>query len=321
MPKYQAFKQYEPSQAAAIIFAVLFGILLAAHTWQSARAKIYYLWALILATALECAGYILRYDPVLLLGDRAYVVSENIRSIVCSTGYFAFLCTDKEIDRTEKTPSVIGQVFIIVAPVCLAAALYMVVGRIMTQVGAGYSIIRPSWITPIFVGFDILSIGMQALGAAMLFNTDDNLDKLKKARSILTIGLMIQIIAFAIFLVLTGWFDRRATKASPRKMVTVRMLMIAFYITGALIMIRSIYRAIEFITVDFNSRPPRGYFFNVEWAYYVLDALPIAIATGVYNVIFPAKYLQGDEEYPDTKNVEVPLSSFEGDRLKGGNHA
>ncbi|KAG8832355.1 hypothetical protein FRC18_005183 [Serendipita sp. 400] len=289
MPRYQAFKQYEPSQAAAIIFAVLFGILLAAHTWQSARAKIYCLWVLILATALECAGYILR----------EYTIHH----------------------RTEKTPSVIGQVFIIVAPACLAAALYMVVGRIMTQVGASHSIIRPSWITPIFVGFDILSIGMQALGAAILFNTDDNLDKLKKARSILTIGLMIQIVAFAIFLVLTGWFDRRATKASPRKMVTVRMLMIAFYITGALIMIRSIYRAIEFITVDFNSRPPRGYFFNVEWAYYVLDALPIAIATGVYNVVFPAKYLRRDEEHPDTKNVEVPLSSFEGDRLKGGNHA
>ncbi|KAG8774506.1 hypothetical protein FRC15_001254, partial [Serendipita sp. 397] len=242
--QYRAFKHYEPSEAAAIIFAVVFGILLVAHLWQSVRAKIYYLWPLLLATVLECAGYILR----------EYTIHH----------------------RTEKPPSVIGQVFIIIAPACLAAALYMIVERIILQVGTIYSSLRPSWITPIFVGFDLVSIRLQSIGATLLFNNEDSLDELKKARKILIAGLLIQLIAFAVFLILTGLFDRKAARGSPGKMRFVRPLMTAFYVTGALVMIRSIYRAIEFITVNFNVLPPTGYFFNVEWAYYVLDALPIA---------------------------------------------
>ncbi|KAG8833938.1 hypothetical protein FRC17_009809, partial [Serendipita sp. 399] len=291
---YQAFKQYEPSEAAAIIFAVLFGLLLVAHIWQSARAKTYYLWPLILATALECVGYILRYSPVSSADNQAHSEPpESIRSITEQRRHRQSL--DKVADPSQSS------VFIIVAPACLAAAL----GRIMLQVGAVLSIMRPSWITPIFVGFDVLSIGLQSIGAALLFNTEDNLDKLKKARTILIAGLLIQIIAFAVFLLLAGWFDRRVTKTLPRKAAFVRILMIAFYITGTLIMIRSIYRAIEFITVDFNARPPKGYFFNVEWAYYVLDALPIAITTGVYNIIYPAKYLRDDGEDSNAKEVQV----------------
>ncbi|KAG8833939.1 hypothetical protein FRC17_009810 [Serendipita sp. 399] len=285
--QYRAFKHYEPSEAAAIIFAVVFGILLAAHILQSVRAKIYYLWPLILATTLECAGYILR----------EYTIHH----------------------RMEKAPSVIGQVFIIIAPACLAAAMYMIVERIILQVGKVYCSLRPSWITPIFVGFDVVSIGLQSIGATLLFNNEDDLTELKKARKILIAGLLVQLVAFTVFLVLAWLFDRKAVKGSPSKMVIVRPLMTAFYVTGALVMIRSIYRAIEFITVNFNVIPPTGYFFYVEWAYYVLDALPIALATAVYNLAFPSKYLREQNLESNPKYEQVPLSSTDEGNAKADN--
>lgn len=258
-PGYRAFREYEPSTPAAIIFICIFGVLLIAHLYQSIRARIYYMWPLILATALEFAGYILR----------KYTIDH----------------------RTEKPPSVAGQVLIIMAPACFAANLYMLVGRIMLFIGSTYSIVRPGWITPIFVGFDVLAIGLQGLGAGMLFGNEDDLGKLKRARAILILGLMVQLVAFAIFLFFAIWFDRKATKALRQRMARVRLLMWAFYVTGALILLRSVYRAVEFLTVDISNLPPKGYLFTVEWAFYVLDALPIALATMTYNIIFPGKYL------------------------------
>ncbi|KAG8768526.1 hypothetical protein FRC20_005150, partial [Serendipita sp. 405] len=95
--QFTAFRQFEPSEAAAIIFTVVFGLLLGAHLWQSWRAKIWYLWPLIIATALEFVGYILR----------EYCIK----------------------NRHEKIPYIISQVFVIISPACLAADLYMLVGR------------------------------------------------------------------------------------------------------------------------------------------------------------------------------------------------
>jgi hypothetical protein len=79
--EFNAFKQYEPSEPACIIFIVIFAVLLAAHFVQAVRAKvsisfysdfrvglifdrlafqIWYMWPLILSTGMEVVGYILR---------------------------------------------------------------------------------------------------------------------------------------------------------------------------------------------------------------------------------------------------------------------
>lgn len=149
----------------------------------------------------------------------------------------------------------------------------------MLYVGAGYSIIRPSWITPTFVGLDVVSIGTQAIGAAVIFGGDTDLNKFKLGRIILIAGLFIQLAAFAIFLFFALFFDRKTTRILKGKVAGIRHLMNAFYIAGAFILLRSVYRAVEFISVDFTVRPPKGYLYTTEWPYYVLDALPIAVSS------------------------------------------
>ena len=57
---FTAFHQYEPVEAPCIIFIIVFILLLAAHLWQAARAKAWWMWPLIVATALEAVGYITR---------------------------------------------------------------------------------------------------------------------------------------------------------------------------------------------------------------------------------------------------------------------
>ncbi|KAG9051959.1 hypothetical protein FS842_010762 [Serendipita sp. 407] len=125
---------------------------------------------------------------------------------------------------------------------------------------------------------------------------------------ILILGLFIQLVAFAIFLFFAVWFDVKTNRDLKQKVAKLRPLMNTFYVSGGLILLRSIYRAIEFISVDFTTRPARGYFFNVEWAYYVLDALPIALAIGCFNVWFPANYLPNSKKVSLTKDEEYAMA-------------
>ncbi|PVF93812.1 hypothetical protein CPB86DRAFT_789681 [Serendipita vermifera] len=278
VPQFRAFRQFEPNEAACIVFIVVFAILLLAHIFQSVRARVWYLWPLIVSTALEAAGYILRE-----------------------------FCIHK---RTVKTPYILSQVFVIIAPACLAAELYMLVGRAMVYVGPGFSIIRPGWIAPIFVGFDILSIATQGLGSTFIFGTDIDLKKLKLGRSILILGLFIQLVAFAVFLFFALYFDRRTTVTLKQHVAKLRPLMNAFYISGGLILLRSIYRAVEFISIDFTKRPIGGYLFTTEWPYYVLDATPIALSIFIFNVLFPPNYLPRKKSETLTKENDTALTNL-----------
>ena len=73
----------------------------------------------------------------------------------------------------------------------------MLVGRAILYVGPGYAIIRPSWITPIFVGLDIVAICAQGGGSGIIFSGSDP-NQMKTGRMILIGGLFIQLIAFAV---------------------------------------------------------------------------------------------------------------------------
>ncbi|KIM20147.1 hypothetical protein M408DRAFT_82469 [Serendipita vermifera MAFF 305830] len=269
---FTAFKQYEPNEPAAIVFTVVFALLLFAHVWQSVRAKVWYMWPLILATAVEVVGYVLR-----------------------------------ELAAVSNTFIL---VFIIIAPACLAANLYMLVGRAILFVGPGYAIMRPAWITPVFVGFDVLAIATQGVGSAIIFGTDNDIDKMRTGRTVLILGLFIQLVAFFAFLLLAMYFDRKTTVALRQRVAFLRPLMNAFYITGAFILLRSIYRAVEFISLDFNQRPPNGYLYVTEWPYFVLDAVPIAAATFVYNVLFPSRYLPRTKKERLGKDDQMPMAAY-----------
>jgi RTA1 like protein len=126
---------------------------------------------------------------------------------------------------------------------------------------------------------DCISIVAQSIGAAMLFNDSLSLDELKRARLILEAGLFVQVIGFSIFLFIAVWFDIKTTRHLGERIAHLRWFMNAFYISGGLIMIRSIYRlagtydcslyndfphriTAEFITIDFNARPPSGYLYG-----------------------------------------------------------
>jgi uncharacterized membrane protein len=72
----------------------------------------------------------------------------------------------------------------------------MILGRWIRATSAeSYSIIRVNWVTKIFVGGDIFSFLVQALGAGMLSGAKTQNSK-KRGETVILAGLIFQIIIF-----------------------------------------------------------------------------------------------------------------------------
>jgi hypothetical protein len=71
--------------------------------------------------------------------------------------------------------------------------------------------VPPRWITPIFVGFDIIALLLQLIGAVMISSVDstdlDAQDKLDRGKHIAMAGVIIQLAAFGLFAVAAVRFN------------------------------------------------------------------------------------------------------------------
>ena len=144
-----------------------------------------------------------------------------------------------------------------------------------------HSFIKPTLLTKIFVTGDVLSLLVQA-GAAGLMVSGDNY---KKGEQMVIGGLMIQVIMFAIFAVTSVVFGRRIQRtptpesrdsSNPWKK-SMRML----YIVSAFIMIRSVFRVIEYAMGN------TGYLLQHEWTLYIFDSTLMFAVMVIYYFWYP----------------------------------
>ncbi|KAG8815585.1 hypothetical protein FRC19_000939 [Serendipita sp. 401] len=261
-PTNDSLFPYHASTPATLIFAVAFALTLAVHIFQAAKARALFMLVLIIATALQVVGYALRkvaidHDPQMW----SYVTS---------------------------------QVCIVVSPAFVAAQCYMIVGRMMSYVGPESTFISHTVITKLFVILDIVCVLTQSVGVTVLSGSDNpTKSQVTTGRAILIGGLLVQVASFGVFVIVAILFDLKSRKlwgATHSALVRLRPLFLVFYISSILIIGRSIFRTVEFATIDFD-KEAQGYLFNNEWPFYVLDSIPVLIATVVFNIVNPSAYL------------------------------
>lgn len=181
-------------------------------------------------------------------------------------GYAARAAAQDKTD--ELMPFVIQSTFILVAPALFAASVYMSLGRIIRSIGAeSLSIIPVKWLTKLFVCGDVVSFVVQASGAGVMVTADS----MQMGENIILGGLFVQIIIFGLFAVTAAVFHIRVRRYKPRASLQHgtrwETLMGMLYIVSALIMVRSVFRVIEYIMGH------DGYLLSHEWTLYVFDAL------------------------------------------------
>lgn len=195
-------------------------------------------------------------------------------------GYVARYFSAKE--PSQMMPYVMQSLFIILPPSLYAATIYMIYGRIVLFVSAPKaSLIRPTRVTKVFVIGDVFAFLMQAGGGGMM--VQESLSHL--GQKVMLLGLFIQLAFFGLFLVISLVFWKRMRSSPSKYTIPIygkhawdALLKLLFY-AAALIILRCIYRIIEF------SQGYTGYLASHEVFLYLFDALPMLVVQAMFHFV------------------------------------
>ncbi|KAJ6185553.1 hypothetical protein N7519_006854 [Penicillium mononematosum] len=267
--------EYVPSLPAAIIFLILFVAATTFHFWKLHQTRAWFCLAFSLGGLFEVIGYI---------GRAA-----------------AYNATDSVIVYA------IQNVFLLLGPALFAASVYMTLGRIIRSVHAEkHSLVRINWLTKTFVMGDVVSFVVQG-SASGLMVTGDNA---KLGSNIVVAGLVIQVIMFGLFIVTSAVFEVRMRRSPPTEAFDNRINWISrvrtLYAVSALILIRSIFRVVEYAAGN------DGYPITHEWMLYVFDSVLMIICMVIWGIWYP-----GTLPRHIVPNQEIATEEVAGVELKG----
>ncbi|OAQ96837.1 hypothetical protein LLEC1_03882 [Akanthomyces lecanii] len=267
---------YSPSFPLAVVGCVVYSILLFAITYMTwVKHRAWFFSPVVVGAAIEVAGYVCR---------------------VYSAKH-----------QTVLVPYILTLTLTVLAPVFIAAGNYLLISRLILNVlpPAHHRIlgITGRLLTPIFVGFDILSFLVQGNGSAIASAGNWTGPKEKIGRCTLIGGLLLQLLAFGLFLAVFGRFYLLATRfAVPEAPSGWRKVVCAVYISSIAIMIRCIYRVCEF------AEGINGYAFRNEWLFWVFETVPMIFAIGAFCVWHPSQHLPRNALLPKKAKVKEQSS-------------
>lgn len=186
-------------------------------------------------------------------------------------------------------PYVLQSTLLLLGPILFAASLYMTLSRLVRALDAAHcAIITPRWLTRIFVFGDVFSFIIQASGAGLRVQAGmgNSTTDPKLGSNIIVGGLIFQIIIFGLFIVTALMFHvrfRRDTGRQEKDHVPWQSTLAMLYLTSAFVMIRNIFRVIEY------AMGSDGYLLSVEWAVYVFDATLMTLTMTAFFVRYPSQ--------------------------------
>ncbi|KAM5378953.1 hypothetical protein ACJA88_005513 [Fusarium oxysporum] len=228
---------YNPSQGPAYAFLGLFGAAGIAHFIMMFPYRAAFPIPMIIGCGMEAAAYWFR--------SRSH---DNLR---------------------QTLPFLIQNLLVLVAPPFLAATIYMSLGRITRALKAqDASLISLRWITKLFVLVDLVCFATQTAGAIM--SGSEDLEEAKRGQTIIIGGLVLQILAFALFITCTLTLQLRLHSNPPVQCVAgvithYRRYFIALYCTSGLFLIRNLCdevkpqcgKCVQFgVWCDYSPQPP-----------------------------------------------------------------
>ncbi|CRL27720.1 RTA1 like protein [Penicillium camemberti] len=252
---------YTPSLAAAIICMILFIAIAFGHIFFVWKHKTKFFITFIIGGLFEAVGY----------GARAV--------------------NAHEAPNYSTMPYALQSLFVLLAPSLFAASIYMILGRIIRLLdGDSRSLIRATRLTKIFVLGDVLAFFIQSGGGGIM-SSAKSASSLKLGEDVIIVGLIVQIIFFGFFVVVSVIFHKRMandpTSAAMATSVDWHRYMLVLYFASALIMTRCVYRVIEYI------QGSTGVLQSHEYFAYIFDAALMLLVTISFLVFHPSQIISG----------------------------
>ncbi|KAJ6258386.1 hypothetical protein Dda_6426 [Drechslerella dactyloides] len=290
---------YCPSLPAAALFAALFGLSALTHIFQAFyHRKLRLCWVIILGATWEAVAF-------------------GLRSAA----------TQNPLSDGLGIPS---QILIYLSPLLVNAFAYMVLGRMVWYYLEAKRVfgVSATRLTVIFVWLDIIAFLVQLVGASMASarNDDPNAsqkDKDDAARAqknglhIYMGGIGFQLFWILVFSAVAWRFRMKAVMERVRgvgveRETNWRHLLAVLYFTLLAIVIRIIFRLVEFSGGEFNNNLTTH-----EVFFYVLEATPMFMACLTWNIFHPGRFLVGpDSEFPRLSRKEKKALKAEKKRVK-----
>ncbi|OQE46065.1 hypothetical protein PENCOP_c001G08989 [Penicillium coprophilum] len=264
---------YDPSEVAAIIFVVLFGLTTLVHIFQMIRTRSWFFIPFTIGGCFEAVGYVGRY------------------------------LNSNETPNWTTGPFIMQSLLLLVAPAFFAASIYMILGRSIASTGHdNLSVIPVKWLTKIFVCGDVVSFLAQCAGGGFLSSAKTQ-SKITLGQNIIIAGLFIQIAFFGFFVVTAGIFNYRLWKCRDCiSMSSIRVpwqkCFFVLYTASLFIMIRSIFRAIEYITGT------NGPLMSTEVYLYIFDAALMFLTMLTFNIFSPKTLVTPQSATHDVESQE-----------------
>lgn len=251
IPGWRYAYGYRPSLAAGIAFCVLFSIAFFGHGFQSFRRRRWTSILLTVGSLTELIGW----------AGRTWAAE-------CPYNQNAFLI--------QITTLIIGPVFV-------TAALYVLLGIFIILLGRESSLLSARMYAIVFMTCDIISLVVQAVGGAMASSGSSNGEDPKTGTDIMIAGVVFQLIAMTIFAGLAMDFMRRSIKLGiPQEYYKI---LAALFISLAAIYARSVFRTVEL------AQGWTGYLMEHESYFIALDGSLMVIAVGIFLALDPARTL------------------------------
>ncbi|KAL6229742.1 hypothetical protein BDW75DRAFT_245451 [Aspergillus navahoensis] len=254
-----AYYRYYPSEAAAILFTVLFAITTFIHLYQLSRHRTWFFIPFVIGGFFEWVGYIGR------------------------------ILSGQESPSWSMGPYIQQTLLLLLAPALFAASIYMMLGRIVVFLDAEkLCIFRKKWLTKFFVSGDILSFTVQAAGGGVM--ASGSLSAVHNGEKIVIAGLVIQILFLGFFIITCAIFHMRVDKFPTERSLELgkswRKHLVILYTANVLIMIRSVFRLVEYAMGN------NGYLLRREAFLYVFDGVLMLAVMVLFNVVHPSGVLQ-----------------------------
>ncbi|SPO07405.1 related to Rtm1p [Cephalotrichum gorgonifer] len=241
--------RYDLSLPAAATATTVFSILSLLHIWRLLRHRAFYFTAFTIGGFFQVIGYAARiwshFDPL-------SVIAFSLQAI-----------------------------FILVAPALYAASIYMILGRLIRTLRSEHlSIVPVKWMTKLFVIGDVVSFVLQGGGGGI--QAAGTLELYEIGEKVIIVGLFVQITIFSFFMVTAVAFHRRQTRKSQGAAAGVpwKRHLCVLYVVSVIILIRSIFRVVEYLQGN------GGYLISHEIFLYMFDAVLMAAVMAIFLIYY-----------------------------------